>query len=175
MHISVAKKLFDNVRGTCFVGLDTETVVSRLKRDEAVQPGIITKVTTGSTVMVFAQDDPTAYSVQVKRRMEAEGMNPDNWTVGPLAYGAHVPNSPFIVHTKKGETVPTFYLRVHFVRAGTSEYFLNGNPIAKSAIVDTSAPKKEGVQGGQDDKVVPRNYKLESMTAIRIDGADYKV
>lgn len=175
MHISVARKLFENVRGTCFAGIDTETTVPRLKRDEAVQPGVITKVTTGSVVMVFAQEERTAYSAQVKRRMEKEGLDPDSWEGGPLSYGEWVDDTVFIKHTKKGDAEPTYYLRVHFVRAGTNEYFLDGKPIAKADIVDTSAPKKEGVQGGQEEKVVPRNYKLDSIKNIRIDGTEYTV
>lgn len=175
MHISVAKKLFENVKGTSFVGLDTKVILPRLKRDEAVQPGVVTKVTTGSTVMVFAQVNPTAYSDQVKRRMVKEGLDPDNWEVGPLSYGGWMGKTPFIVHTKKGDTEPTYYLRVHFVHTGTNEFFLDGKPIAKADIVDTSAPKKEGKQGGQSDKVIPRNYKLDSIDKIRIDGAEYIV
>ena len=175
MHINVAKKLLENVRGTSFAGIDTETVVPRLKRDEAVQDGELTKVVTGSTVMIFAQEERTAYSNQVKRRMVKEGLNPDSWEGGPLAYGEWLGDTCFIKHTKKGETEPTYYLRVHFVRAGSVQYFLDGNPIKKENIVDTSAPKKEGEQGGQNEKVIPRNYKLDSIKAIRIDGTEYQV
>jgi hypothetical protein len=174
MKLSVAQAIFEDVRGTSFVGIDSETVVSRLKRDEKVQPGVLTKRTTGSTVMVFAQSERSAYSAQVKRRMEAEGLDPDSWDSGPLPYGEWMGDSVFIQHTKKGDTDPTYYLRVHFVHPGKSEYFLDGQPISKANIVDTSAPKIESEQGGQDKKVIPRNYKLDSITAIRIDGAHYK-
>ena len=175
MHISVARKIFENVNGTCFVGLDTKTILTRLKRDEAVQPGVITKETTGSTVMVFAQEERTAYSNQVKSRMVKEGLDPTSWEGGPLPHGKWLDDTVFIVHTKKGDTEPTYYLRVHFVHPGKSVYFLNGKPIAKADIVDTSAPKKEGGQGGQDDKVIPRNYKLDSIEKIRIDKTEYVV
>ena len=175
MELSVAQTIFENVKGTRFCGIDSETNVPRLARDEKVQPGKLTKVTKGSTVMVFAQEDPTAYSDQVKRRMEKEGIDPNSWEGGPLPYGEWMGNSPFIVHTKKGDTEPTYYLRVHFVHAGKSEYFLDGKSIAKSAIVDTSATQKGGEQGGQKDKVIPRNFKLGSLTAIRIDGSEFIV
>ena len=174
MHINVAKKIFDNVKGTCFVGIDSLTTIKRLKRDEAVQAGVVTKATTGSTVMVFAQEDHTAFSVQVKRRMEAEGIDPNSWEGGPLPWGEWVDDTMFIVHTKKGDETATHYLRVHFVKAGKSTYFLDGEPIDKADVVDTSAPKKESDQGGQADKVIPRNYKLDSITAIRIDKTEYK-
>ncbi len=177
MHISVAQKLFENVSGTRFAGIDTTVVVNRLKRDEAVQPGVITKVTNGSVVMVFAQADPTAFNDQVLRRMEKEGLNPADFKVGPLSYGEWMGNSPFIVHTKAGETEPTYYLRTHFVKAGTNEFFLDGKPIAKTDIVDTSAPKKPSKQAklGIKDEVIPRNYKLDSLDKIRIDGVEFVV
>ena len=174
MHINVAKKLLENVRGTCFAGIDTETVVPRLKRDEAVQPGKLTKVVTGSNVMIFAQEERTAYSNQVKRRMEKEGLDPNSWEGGPLPWGEWVDDTVFIKHTKKGETEPKFYLRVHFIKAGTVQYFLDGIAIDKADIVDTSAPKKEGEQGGQQEKVIPRNYGLNGIKAIRIDNTEYK-
>lgn len=183
MKLSVAQTIFENVQGTRICGIDSDIKVSRLVRDTKVQPGVLRKVTKGSVVMVFAQDDPTAYSNQVKSRMEKEGIDPASWEGGPLPYGEWMDNSPFIKYTKikKGEDdglisqETTYYVRVHFIKAGTSEYFLDGVSIAKSAIVDTSAPKKEGKQGGQNDKVIPRNYKLDSLTAIRIDGAEFIV
>lgn len=175
MDLATAQNIFQNVKGTCFVGMDTETEVSRLKRDEAVQPGKVTKQTTGSVVMVFVQEDHTAYSAQVKRRMAAEGLDPDSWEGGPLPYGEWMGSSMFISHTPKNTGKLTHYVRTHFVRAGTSEYFLDGKPISKADIVDTSAPKKPGKQGGQDDKVIPRNYKLDSIRKIRIDGAEHTV
>lgn len=175
MHINVAKKLFENVRGTGFAGIDALTIEPRLKRDEAVQPGVVTKKLTGATVMIFAQEDHTAFSVQVKRRMEKEGLDPDSWESGPLLYGEWIDDTMFIVHTKKGATEPTYYLRVHFVNSGKVEHFLDGKPIAKADIVNTSAPKSKGGQGGQADQIQVRNYKLDSITAIRIDGTEYKV
>lgn len=175
MDISVAQLIFQNVSGTRFVGMDTETDVSRLKRDEAVQPGKVTKRTTGAVVMVFAQDERSAYSNQVKRRMEAEGIDPNTWEAGELPYGEWMGSSVFISHTPKNTGKLTHYLRTHFVKSGTSEYFLDGVAIAKNDIVDTSAPKKEGTQGGQDVKVIPRNFKLDSIRKIRIDGNELTV
>ena len=174
MHINVAKKLFENVRGTGFAGIDALTIEPRLKRDEAVQPGVVTKKLTGATVMIFAQEDHTAFSVQVKRRMEKEGLDPDSWEGGPLLYGDWIDDTMFIVHTKKGATEPTYYLRVHFVNAGKVEHFLNGKPINKADIINTAAPKNNSSQGGLLNKIQVRNYKLDSITAIRIDGTEYK-
>lgn len=173
MHINVAKKLFENVKGTSFAGIDSLTEVPLTGGKANPQKGRVTKRTTGSTVMVFAQEERTAYSAQVKRRMEKEGLDPASWEGGPLPYGEWVDNTVFIVHTKKGDTEPTHYLRVHFVHAGKSEYLLDGKPIDKIDIIGLPKPKP-GKQGGQSDKVIPRNYKLDSITAIRIDGTEYK-
>ena len=177
MHISVAKKIFENVSGTCFVGLDTTIVVNRLVRDQKVQPGVHTKETTGSLVMVFAQKDPTAFNVQVLRQMEKEGLNPDDFEAGEMSYGHWMPKTVFIEHTKKGDTEPTHYLRVHFVRNGKSKHFLDGVPVDLNDIVDTSAPPTPSKQDklGIKDKVIPRNYKLASIDRIRIDGTEYVV
>ncbi len=174
MDISVAKKLFENVKGTGFAGIDSLTVVPLTGGKSNPQKGRVTKRTTGSTVMVFAQEEHTAYSAQVKRRMEKEGLDAASWEGGPLPYGEWVDDTMFIVHTKKGDTEPTHYLRVHFVNAGTSEYLLDGEVIAKEDVIGLPKPR-ESKQGGQSDKVIPRNYKLDSITAIRIDGTEYKV
>ena len=111
MHINVAKKLFENVRGTGFVGIDSLTQVLLTGGKANPQKGRVTKRTTGSTVMVFAQEEHTAYSAQVKRRMEKEGLDAASWEGGPLPYGEWVDDTMFIVHTKKGDTEPTYYLR----------------------------------------------------------------
>lgn len=174
MDLALAQTIFENVRGTRFVGIDALTEVALTGGKKNPMKGRVTKRTTGATVMVFAQAERAAYSDQVKRRMEKEGLDPTSWDSKPLSYGHWMDDSVFIEHTKKGDTVPTHYLRVHFVHAGTSEYLLDGKPIKKSDIEGLPV-RKEGAQGGQDDKVIPRNYKLDSLTAIRIDGSEFIV
>jgi len=175
MDLATAQVIFENVRGTRFVGIDALTDVALMGGKKNPMKGRVTKRTTGATVMVFAQAERGAYSAQVKRRMEKEGLDPTSWDSKPLSYGHWMDDSVFIEHTKKDDDAPTHYLRVHFVHAGTSEYFLDGKPIKKSDIEGLPVRKDNGKQGGQEEKVIPRNYKLDSLTSIRIDGSEFIV
>ncbi len=169
---ATALNIFASVSGTRFIGINSRTQVPLTGGKKNPHMGRVIKVTTGSNVMVFAQAERSAYSAQVKRRMEAEGLDPTSWDSKPLPFGEWVDDTVFITHTKKGDTEPTFYLRVHFVHPGKSEYLLDGNPIAKADIIGMPE-RNEGTQGGQTEKVIPRNYKLANITEIRVDGATH--
>lgn len=174
MDLTLAQTIFENVRGTRFVGIDALTPVSLTGGKKNPMKGRVMKKLTGATVMVFAQADHSAYSDQVKRRMEKEGLDPTSWDSGKLPWGEWMGDSMFISHTPNGTDVEKYYLRVHFVNAGKSEYLLDGKPIKKSDIEGLPV-RKEGKQGGQDDKVIPRNYWLGNIKAVRIDGAEFIV
>jgi len=167
LDINVAKKLFDQVNGGSFVGIDTETAVTLKGGKGNPQQGRITKLGTGASVMVFQNKATNAYKNMVERRLSAEGKDPASFKLSPRVWGTRIPETPFIEH--KG----AYYLEVIFLQAGTSEFLQDGKPIAKEDIVGLPTPK-EGAQGGLDNKVVIRTFKLDSIRAIRIDQTEYK-
>ena len=103
----------------------------------------------------------------VRRRLEAEGKNPD-FEVGPRAWGERVPNLPIVKHEKDGQV--KYYLEVIFLKPGKVSFFLDGAPIDRAAIEGLDERADAGEQGGLSDKVIIRTFAADSVTAIRVDG-----
>lgn len=164
--------IFAGVNSASFVGLDTLTDVKLKGGMKNPQQGHVQKLVRGSSVMVFQNKKSNAYENMVQRRLQKEGKNPGNFQLSPRTWGERIPDSPFIRHEKDG--VVKYYLEVIFLKAGSVEYLLDGQPIDKSQI---EGLQEQGVnpdgQGGLDDKVIIRTYAIDSLTRIRIDGQEH--
>jgi hypothetical protein len=109
------------------------------------------------------------------RRETAE----ERFEVQARKWGERIPNTPIIQHTKANEVNPNHYLDTIWLRAGTVEFFLDGNPIEESAIEGYEKPAaKEGmnIQGGLsvENQVVVRSIGLDSILGIRTSGTNYQ-
>jgi hypothetical protein len=104
----------------------------------------------------------------VKRRLVKDGKAADDFELGARAWGERIEGTPFVTH--KGKV----YLEVIYLKPGTTEYFLDGQPINKSDIegLEDKTPSEEG-QGGVNDKVIIRTYALASVTALRVASTVY--
>lgn len=161
-----------NVNGASFVGLDTVTNVTLTGGKKNPMQGRVTKRMVGAQVMVFQNKKSNAYENMVQRRLAAEGL-PTTFEVGPRAWGTRLENLPVVEHVKDGVT--KHYLEVIFLRAGTTEYLLDGVVTPKESIQglkENSASDGEG-QGGLSNKVIIRTFALDSLTAVRIDRTEY--
>jgi len=171
MKITQLERAVMNVTGASFIGLDTLTEVKLSGGRGNPMQGRITKRMVGASVMVFTNTKTNGYDAMIKRRLEAEGKDPANFQVGPRTWGVRIPDMPIVVHEKDGNT--KYYLEVIFLKPGKVEYQLDGSPIAPSEIQGLTEAK-EGDQGGLDNKVYIRAYAADSITAIRIDGKEFK-
>jgi len=169
LNYETAQKLLSNVSGSSFVGIDTETEVKLKGGKGNPQQGRVTKLHTGASVMVFQNKNINGYDAMVRRRLEKEGKDPASFELGPRVWGERIPDSPFITH--KGE----YYLEVIFLKAGDSQYLLDGKPINKDDIEGLPEERDSGGQGGLENKVIIRTFKLSSIRKVRIDGAEHTV
>lgn len=160
--------VFENVNGASFVGIDTEVVVTLKGGKSNSQQGRVTKVVTGSSVMVFQNNKQNGYANMVKRRLENEGKNPESFQLSERRWGEREAGTPFVTH--KGAT----YLEVIFLKAGKVTYLLDGKVINKDDVVGLPEKKAASGQGGLDTIVIIRTFKLASVTAIRIDAQEFK-
>ncbi len=169
--------LVNSFSGCQIIGLDTLTQVDLKGSRANPHSKRITKLVTGSRVMVFKSG--VGYLNMVNRRLaqekEAAGLlqalsqssnlagdsqNPI-WTPGPRQWGSRIPDSPFITHQEK------MYLECIFLQPGRVSYFLDGQPIDKQDIQGFPDPKTEGDQGGLVNKVIIRTYAFDSILKIR--------
>ncbi len=155
--------ILDNkVNGCTFAGLDTETkVVLKGGKSNPLQ-GKVTKRTLNSNVMLFSNKQINGYDAMVKRRLEAEGVDPESFILSPRVWGVRLPNEPVVSHKDK------LYLEVIFRKAGHSIYYVDGVQTPKEMIAGLP-DKEEGEQGGLENKVIIRTYAFESINRITID------
>lgn len=167
MKFETVKAAFETLAGGTFVGMDTETVVTLKGGKKNPQQGRVTKQMTGATVMCFSNTNGSAYNAMVLRRLEAEGKDPASFELSPRAWGERIAGTPFVEH--KG----AHYLEVIFLRAGAVQYLLDGNPVDAAAI-EGLPDKREGEQGGLENKVIVRTFSLDSIISLRANGLTWK-
>jgi len=151
------------IQGASFVGIDTHTEVKLTGGQKNPQQGRVTKRMTGATVMAFTNQNVNAYAAMVQRRLVAEGKQASDFQLHERAWGVRVPNMPIVEH--KG----AYYFECIFLKPGKVEYLLDGKVVDASEIQGLPE-KREGEQGGLEDKVIIRDFKAESITELRIDG-----
>ena len=118
-----------------------------------------------SSVQIFTNQNGSAYAAKVQRGLDAEG-DGAVFELSPRAWGERINGTPFVTHKDAD------YLEVIFNRVISTEYFLDGHPIDKDSIIGLPATKPEGNQGGLEEKVIIRTYKLSSIKAIRAFGEE---
>lgn len=160
---TVREIMTDKVNGATFIGLDTETAVTLKGGKSNPLQGRVTKVTMGSSVMVFQNKHQNGYENMVNRRLVEEGKDLNSFTVGPRAWGTREKGTPFVTHNGNE------YLEVIFLKAGDTHYRVDGKVTPKSEIPGLPESSQEAHQGGLNDKVIIRTYAVESILAIRVD------
>jgi hypothetical protein len=165
MKFEAVKNVLETINGATFAGLDTVTQVKLKGGKKNPFQGRVTKMTKGSTVMLFTNKNSNAYENMVKRRLEQEGKDPSSFELKPRAWGQRVPNTPFVEHKEKN------YLECVFIKGGKSVYLVDGEEIEKDQIEGLEdAPVNEDSQGGVENKVVIRTYAIDSIAEIRVLG-----
>lgn len=157
------------INGNTFVGLDTLSVVKLTGGKGNPFQGRVQKANAGSQVQVFQNKNSSSYGNMVQRRLNKEG-NEVEFQLSPRTWGVRVEGTPIIEH--KG----TYYLEVIFIKSGDTSYLLDGQPIKKDLIQGLPIAKG-GTQGGLTDenKVIIRSYKIDSLTRITINKETYLV
>lgn len=163
MKLETAQAAFETLEGGTFVGMDTVTDVKLTGGKKNPQQGRVTKRMTGAQVMCFTNSKTNAYDAMVRRRLEAEGKDPESFELGPRAWGHRITGTPFVEHNGK------HYLEVIFMKSGAVQYLLDGQPVDETAI-EGLPDRKEGEQAGLEDKVVLRTFSLDSIVELRAMG-----
>jgi hypothetical protein len=161
---------FANVSGNSFVGLDTLTKPTLKGGKKNPQQGRIIKQMLGANVMVFSNTNVNGYEAMIKRRLVAEGKDPESFVLSNRAWGVRIPNMPIVEHIKDGKT--KYYLETIFLRKGVVFYYLDSYPIDEKNIIGLPDPEP-GEQGGLDNKVIIRTFAAESIVEVRVDGKTY--
>jgi len=161
-------KILDNVNGASFISMDTTTTPILKGGKKNPMQGRVQKHNKGANIMVFQNKKANAYDNMVKRRLIAEGKDPELFKLSPRAWGTRLQGLPLVEH--KG----ALYLEVIFLASGQTSYTLDGQPIDADSIEGLDIGKPEGKQGTLEDKVIIRTFKMDSITRLSIGDKEYK-
>ncbi len=179
LTIERATDIFRNVNGTSFIGLDSETIVPLRGGRRNPMKDRIAKRMNGASVMVFQNKTGSAYARMVERRLIAEGMDVA-WQVSPRKWGERIPETPLVQHEVDGEL--RHYLEVIFLKPGSVTWWQYEGAGRQGECLEITREDAYGYgyrdsvvkpesQGGLHNKVIIRDYLLESILGLRIDGA----
>ena len=160
-------QVLETVNGGSFISMDTVTIPKLKGGKSNPMQGRIRKHNKGASIMVFQNKKANAYDNMVKRRLLAEGKDPDLFKLSPRAWGTRLQGTPLVEH--KG----ALYLEVIFLASGDTSYTLDDQPIKPEDIEGLDLGKPEGKQGGLDNKVIIRTFKLDSITRLSIGDKEY--
>jgi hypothetical protein len=155
-----------NVNGSAFIGLDTKTKVLLSGGRDNYMQGLVTKTMKGASVMAFQNKSVNGYREMIRRRLIAEGKDPDSFQLSERVWGKRIPNLPIVRHSLNEKI--QYYLEVIFLRPGIVEYQLDGYPIHKEDIIGL-IDAMPACQGGLTNKVIIRCFRSESITELRIN------
>lgn len=163
--------ILDHLSGASIISLDTVTVPKLKGGKSNPHKDIVAKVMTGAQVMIFSNKNSNGYDNMVKRRLAAEGKDPESFVLGPRSWGTRLPNTPIVHHINKaGEE--RHYLEVIFLKAGEVHYELDG-VVTPADQIQGLDDKEEAEQGGLDNKVIIRTFAVDSIQSIRAFGETY--
>lgn len=176
------QEILGELEGAKFVAIDTLTVVPLNKtiagRGTGANPhfGRVLKRSEGCQVMVYTNKKSNAYENMVKRRLEKNGQDPEQFELSARKWGERIEDSCFIKHTKDG--VEKQYLEVIFLNGPKKvEYLLDGKPIAKEELIGFREPSvnplMQGGLAGTEDEVILRTFECNSVKRIRTDSKEY--
>lgn len=151
------------VKGTTFASIKTRTLVRMSKKAIASCPfGQIAKESTVSVTLGFH------YAKSVNRQRDREGLEAD-FVAEPRAWGERISGTPIVKHN--GE----FYLECKVERSiGHQYYDETGNPLSDDD-VDAYLPDRGASRQGVEREIVIRDYKLDSIRSITLNGTVYAV
>jgi hypothetical protein len=138
-----------------------ETPVKMNKTDNPFYDQV-TKVQESNVFINFS------YENAVNKRLTKEGKEAD-FEAQPRKWGVHVPGTPLVLH--KGQ----YYLEAGFItkNAPKASYMHNGEPIDKELFERYVPVKKSSGNQGLEKEVVIRDFKLENVRSIKMNGMLY--
>jgi hypothetical protein len=154
----ISKEQFETIQDGQRVRLNFSTTPKLKGGKSNPHQGRIQKVTTGAIGILYTSGK--GYFEKVNEGLIAEGKAPD-FEPKPRAWGVRVEGTPLIEHKEN------FYLDVVFESPGETQYFLDGEKIEREDI-EGLEDKKEGEQGGLEEKVYIRTISLESLGHVEL-------
>ena len=108
------------------------------------------------------------YENAVNNQREREGKEPD-FEAEPRSWGVRIPKHPFVIHKGK------LYLEAKIQKSLGHKYKLNGKEISEEIIQRYLRKKTEGSRQKLETPVKLRDYSIDNIISIIMDGEQYVV
>lgn len=149
-------ELLKQVRGTTFVSISSE-VTPQLKGGKSCPlQGVVKKSESNCTIGFKWQNS-------VNNQLEREGEEPD-FIAEPRKWGVRLTGTPLVKHKD------SYYLETK-VEKSHAEYFMDGKEIDKEEI----KPYLRDTSSITEKPLYIRDYSIDSIKSIRINGESYNV
>jgi len=159
------RRLTETDSSSSFISIDAETVPSMRKTGNPFHGSVMKRSTTSGIINFH-------YSNAVNNQREREG-NEEVFVSKPRTWGTRIEKSPLVEH--KG----SFYIEMKVEDVSTSEFFNTetGDSVAKDQLLEWLPKSRTGVSENQgtDKAIFIRDYKVNSITGIRMYGEDFEV
>lgn len=179
-HSEFADRIY-NKKGAYFATIVAETVPAmnktcRTEDGEKVENeyhGGVTKIArVNGTIGAI-------YENGVLKRRTAEG-NMEPWSAEARKWGERVLREDggvtgLVEYKKEGEDQPRRYLEVFVNKSIEHEYRFNGEVIDGDVLHPFFPKRKEGSRQGLDKPIIVRDYSLENIVQVTMDGVTYDV
>lgn len=159
--------LDENLNGTSFVSLTTITIPKLRGGKKNPFRGRVKKIAKSTSAMIFQNKQKNGYKAMVTRRLGKEMKDANDFKLKPRTWGERIPNAPIVHH--KGN----YFLEVVFLKPSNVHYEVDGVKTNPEDIEGLEINHSEGTQGGLEDKVVIRTFKLDNIIKFKIGGNTY--
>jgi len=170
-----AVTLFMNQNSATIATLETETIPDMVKKDRITKEpnpwsGRVTKQSRVNGI-VGAWNYTNSVNNQRVRESNAETVAEveavPEFTAEPRSWGERLPNTGLVKH---GEN---YYVEIKVQRAIETTYMVDGRPATSEELSDIKRylpQKTEGTRQEVEKPVILRDYKVDSIKSVRING-----
>ena len=115
------------------------------------------------------------YTKEVNKQRKLEGLSATFRSL-PRGWGEHWEETPFVIYKPKGSDFYKIYLKVMVESVTKTEYRLpNYNRVKPELVQPFLYNKPESVRQGTETQIVERDYFVENILLIIIDGKVYEL
>lgn len=173
MEFNTAAAIAADFTGTAFCEMHTLTGDHVNKGTKNNRNPHFGRITCQSVKNVMISKSPATFQNWVNKRKAQQGGEAD-FVAGELPYGAWMDGYEglFIDATPESTGVYTQYMRMAVLATRSSQYLLDGEPIAKEDIIGLKKKGGKGNQGGiaTESKMNVQSVKMDSIVKIIYKG-----
>lgn len=147
-----------------FATIETETTIADKQIKGGKGSGYSGRITKTARTQVVLNPRLEGYQDAVNRQRAKEcedGQVPEYFEAKPRRWGTHIAGSSFVEHNG------TYYLEVRVLRSLSTEYYIDGQPVAKATAEALLHPPRESGRQQVKNPIILRDYRTENLRRVK--------